>query len=56
MEHLLMLYQQLRLMDENISLFYGEKVMQPMLNRMLRNRRAHIKRITRYQIRTFNRE
>lgn len=56
MEHLLLLFQQLKQMDETISLFYGQTIIQPTLNRMLRNRRRHIKKITAYQLRYFNRD
>jgi|SwirhisoilCB2_FD_contig_111_1238160_length_3509_multi_2_in_0_out_0_2 hypothetical protein len=56
MEHLLLLYNQLREADEMIDLFYGQKIIQPTLDRMMRNRGKVIKRIQRIQIRTFNRE
>jgi len=56
MEHLLVLRKQLEIMEENINLFYGQKVMKPMLNRMLRNRHIMIRKITRYQLRYFNRD
>lgn len=56
MEHLIMLRQQLEDVDKMISLFISCSGIKGTLNRMMDNRRKIIKRITRYQLRYFNRD
>lgn len=56
MEHLFQLWVQLRTAEEFIDLFYGQKAIKPTLDRALKHRRVLIKKISRIQIRMFDRE
>lgn len=48
------LFEQLKYIEENIRIFYGDRIILPTLNRMLNNRKKLIKRILRRQIKEFD--
>ncbi len=50
------LFEQLKFVEQNINIFYGNTVIRPTLNRMLNTRKKILNRILRLQIRTFNRD
>jgi hypothetical protein len=54
MDSIPQLFQQLKYIEENIRIFYGDRLILPTLNRMLANRRKMIKRIQRRQIKEFD--
>jgi hypothetical protein len=56
MDNILALFDQLKWIEEHINTFYGSKVFQPTLDRMMNTRGKVLNSILRVQVRTFNRD
>lgn len=56
MDNILALFDNLRLIEKNLDMFFGQTVFQPALDRMMMSRRKVLQQIVQVQIRTFSRD